>query len=109
MTAPKRFTKGKHGYTRYGSNFKEVHVPGKPPEEAPPEPMAFDIDPQTDLAVYANLTIAHQNEDEMVLDFCFRPPNQKRARVRARVAISHRHAEELKSLLERALAKKKRS
>lgn len=100
MTEPKRFKKGKHTYTRWGHNFKEVRVDA--PTSGPP-PLSIDVDSQTAAGVYANLTLAHRSSDEIVLDFLFRPPGQTKARIRSRVVLSHLEAERVAKLLGRTV------
>ncbi len=104
MTEFKKFSKGKHTYTKFGANFKEVRVEGKA-KEAPQDAaasMLMDVDPTIAQGVYSNVSVVHQSPDELVLDFIFLPPGQTRGRVRSRVVLPYKNAGELAKLLKKA-------
>jgi len=65
MTEPKKFKRGRHTYTKWGHNFKEVRIEGKPKPpsepEKPPVSMTFNVDAQTETGVYSNLTLVHRS------------------------------------------------
>jgi len=106
MTEFKKFSKGRHTYTKFGPNFKEVRVEGKPKEgELLPEALpgvSIDIDPVTAQGVYSNVSVLHQAPEELVLDFVFLPPGQRKGRVRSRVVLPYKNAAELAALLKKA-------
>ncbi len=110
MTEPKKFKKGKHTYTHWGPNFKEVRLekPSKnvEPQESPS--IAIDIDAVTALSVYSNFSIVHRSSEEVILDFLFLPHGRTRARVRSRVILSYRHVKKLAQLLNQTLNEIKR-
>ncbi|OVE75258.1 hypothetical protein BVX98_07905 [bacterium F11] len=103
MTEPKKFKKGKHSYVRYGPNFKEVRVEKENKTTSPPAPspvsVSVDFDAQTAMGVYANMTMIHQSDSEVILDFVFIPPGQSRGRTRARVILPPKQAKKLASIL----------
>ncbi len=102
MTEPKQFKRGKRTYTRWGPSFKEVRVEG-PSKEAVPlataTSVSFDVDPQTEIGVYSNVTTVHRSDEEVILDFAFLSPGQARGRVRSRVVIPLSHVQRLSTLL----------
>jgi hypothetical protein len=110
MTEPKKFQKGKHSYTRWGPNFKEVRVEGPKKESQGLGPEAgnltMDVDAITAMGVYSNFSVAHQSTDEVILDFGFVAPGQTRGRVRSRIVLSHPQVERLAQLLNQVLREK---
>lgn len=111
MTEPKRFKRGKHTYTNWGHNFKEVRIEGKPKEKpaAPPQQtsLSIDIDSTTDMGVYSNLTMVHKSPTEVILDFIFLQPGRNRGRLRSRVILSPKQAKKLSALLEKSVQEDK--
>ena len=59
----------------------------------------IDIDEATAQGVYANLAFITHSEQEFVMDFLFLSPQQRRAKVRARVITSPKHAKRLLAAL----------
>jgi hypothetical protein len=112
MVEPKRFNRGKHSYTKWGSHFKEVRVPGKKKEkesEAHPVQISIDLDFQTALGVYSNLTMVHRSKEEVILDFVFLAPGQKKGKVRSRVIVPLKSVGQLTKLLQNAAEEIKKS
>ena len=115
MTEPKKFTRGKHTYTRWGPNFKEVRlektVEKQKVEPAAPTSFSVDVDDATAQGVYSNTTLVHMSEEEVVLDFVYLFPGQGRGRVRSRVIIPLAHVGKLSTLLQQTsqLVKKNKS
>jgi hypothetical protein len=73
----------------------------KPP--AGPENVSqiqIDIDEVTAQGAYSNLVLLNHNDNEFVLDFAYVQPGAPRARVRARMIFSPRHAKRLARALE---------
>jgi hypothetical protein len=103
MTEPKKFKRGKHSYTRWGHNFKEVRIEGKKKEEIPahPEPgnITLHVESTMEPGVYSNVSAAHQTTDEVMLDFGFIPPGQMKGWIRSRVIVPHKHVHELAKML----------
>jgi hypothetical protein len=74
--------------------------PNKPvaPEGMPQ--IQIDIDDATAQGAYSNLVLLNHNDNEFVLDFAYVQPATARARVRARIISSPRHAKRLLRALE---------
>ena len=60
----------------------------------------IDIDETTAQGSYSNLVLLNHNDNEFVLDFAYVQPTTPRARVRARIISSPRHAKRLLRALE---------
>jgi hypothetical protein len=60
----------------------------------------IDIDEATAQGAYSNLVLLNHNDNEFVLDFAYVQPGAPRARVRARIIFSPRHAKRLARALE---------
>lgn len=60
----------------------------------------IDIDDATAQGAYSNLVLLNHNDNEFVLDFAYVQPATARARVRARILSSPRHAKRLLRALE---------
>jgi Protein of unknown function (DUF3467) len=65
--------------------------------------MQIDIDDTVAQGTYSNLVLINHNDNEFVLDFAYIQPTTPRARVRARVIASPRHAKRLLRALEHNL------
>jgi hypothetical protein len=70
-----------------------------PPQEGIPQ-IQIDIDEATAQGLYSNLVLLNHNDNEFVLDFAYVQPAVPRARVRARVITSPRHAKRFLRALE---------
>lgn len=96
---PKRFSKGKHQYTKWGK-VTEVRTMSEPKNQPPnPVQLQVDADDATAQGVYANLAGVMHTETEFVLDFLFLQPNQPKAKLRARVISSPVHTKRLLAAL----------
>jgi hypothetical protein len=74
--------------------------PTRPPTpEALPQ-IQIDIDEATAQGAYSNLVLLNHSDNEFILDFAYVQPSTPRARVRARVISSPRHAKRLLRALE---------
>jgi hypothetical protein len=74
--------------------------PTRPPgPEALPQ-IQIDIDEVTAQGAYANLVLLNHSDNEFVLDFAYVQASTPRARVRARIITSPRHAKRLLRALE---------
>lgn len=60
----------------------------------------IDIDDATAQGAYSNLVLLNHNDNEFVFDFAYVQPTTPRARVRARILSSPRHAKRLLRALE---------
>jgi hypothetical protein len=69
----------------------------KPPE---PQQIQVDLDEATAQGAYCNLVLINHTDAEFILDFAFIQPAAPRARVRARILSSPRHAKRLLRALE---------
>ena len=102
MVQPEQFKKGKHVYTKWDKNFKEVRVVNENNAAVPNEPkLNVELDDVVAQGMYSNLASITHNENEFIFDFIFVQPQVPKARVRARIIVSPAHA---KRFLE-ALAK----
>ncbi len=69
----------------------------RPPIDAP---LQIDLDEATAQGAYCNLALINHSDAEFVIDFAFMQPATPRARVRARIIVSPRHAKRLLRALE---------
>jgi hypothetical protein len=60
----------------------------------------IDIDDATAQGAYSNLVLLNHNDNEFVMDFAYVQPAAPRARVRARILSTPRHAKRLLRALE---------
>lgn len=67
--------------------------------EALPQ-IQIDIDDATAQGAYSNLVLLNHSDNEFTLDFAYVQPSTPRARVRARIISSPRHAKRLLRALE---------
>jgi hypothetical protein len=74
--------------------------PTKPPGSEGLPQIQVDIDDGTAQGAYSNLVLLNHNDNEFVLDFAYVQPATARARVRARIISSPRHAKRLLHALE---------
>lgn len=81
----------------YDSRMSETNKAAAP--EGVPQ-IQIDIDDATAQGAYSNLVLLNHNENEFVFDFAYVQPTTARARVRARILSSPRHAKRLLRALE---------
>ncbi|MFA6004767.1 MAG: DUF3467 domain-containing protein [Elusimicrobiota bacterium] len=96
---PKKFSSGKHQYTKWGKTT-EVRTMSEPKNQ--PEPavqLQVDMDEAMAQGVYANLAGVMHTETEFVIDFLFLQPNQPKAKLRSRVVSSPVHTKRLLAAL----------
>ena len=74
--------------------------PTKPPAPEGLPQIQIDLDEVTAQGAYSNLVLLNHNDNEFVLDFAYVQPGAPRARVRARMILSPRHAKRLARALE---------
>jgi hypothetical protein len=74
--------------------------PSKPPGPDGLPQIQIDIDEATAQGAYSNLVLLNHNDNEFVLDFAYVQPGAPRARVRARMIFSPRHAKRLARALD---------
>ena len=67
--------------------------------------LQIQIDEPTSLGAYANMTLVNHTETEFVFDFVFIPPTDPRAKVRARIISSPKHAKRFLSALSENVAR----
>lgn len=60
--------------------------------EKKPHQLSIEIDDVTAQGMYSNLAFITHSEQEFVLDFMFLSPQQPKAKVRARIITSPKHA-----------------
>jgi len=102
MSEPKKFSRGKHSYTKWGHNFKEVRVQGGKKDGADqpaPESIIMDVDAAVEPGVFSNIAGIHRSDEEVIIDFAFLPPGKKRGRVAARVVLPLPHVHALAKAL----------
>jgi len=93
MTKPERFQKGRHVYTKWDKNTREVRVMRENETDIPKkQELQIEIDDQTAQGVYSNLASIINSKDEFIFDFMFVQPQSPKARVRSRVITSPEHA-----------------
>jgi hypothetical protein len=97
---PKKYTKGKHQYTKWGK-FTEVRTMSEPKNEPqnPGVQLQVDADGATAQGIYVNLAGVMHTETEFVLDFLFLQPNQPKAKLRSRILSSPIHTKRLLAAL----------
>lgn len=61
--------------------------------------LSIEIDDATAQGMYSNLAFLSHSEQEFVLDFMFLSPQQPKAKVRARIITSPKHAKRLLAAL----------
>ncbi|MFH1620307.1 MAG: DUF3467 domain-containing protein [bacterium] len=96
-----KFSKGRHQYTKWGKNTKEVRTmsENKPPQQQQGVQLQVEMDESTAQGVYANLAGVAHSETEFILDFLFLQPNQPKAKLRARIISSPVHTKRLLAAL----------
>jgi len=95
MSEPKQFKKGKHIYTRWGKDIKEVKTMSETEGEKKNAQLQVELDDNTAQGVYANIAFITHTETEFVMDFIYAQPQQPKAKVRARVISSPVHTKKL--------------
>lgn len=65
--------------------------PDAPPPKGPPQ-LQIQLDEATAQGSYVNLTLVNHTETEFIFDFIFVQPMDPRAKVRARIISSPKHA-----------------
>jgi hypothetical protein len=78
--------------------MSEPIKPPSPPDALPQ--IQIDLDEVTAQGAYSNLVLLNHNDNEFVFDFAYVLPNAPRARVRARIITSPRHAKRFLKALE---------
>jgi len=113
MTEIKRYQRGKHSYTKWGSKFKEVKVMSdqedkkqETQEQQKKEiKVQIELDDATAQGCYSNLALISHNQTEFVLDFIYLQPQQPKAKVRTRIIMAPANAKRLLGALGQNLAK----
>lgn len=91
MSEPKKFIKGRHIYTKWNKNFKEVKTMSETSEQKPVQ-IQIELDEPTAQGSYSNMAFITHNDTEFVFDFVYVQPQQPKAKVRARIITSPAHA-----------------
>jgi len=91
MPEPKKFAKGKHTYTKWNKNIKEVTTMAETNEQKPGQ-IQIEMDEATAQGAYSNVAFITHNDTEFVFDFVYVQPQQPKAKVRARVITNPVHA-----------------
>ena len=73
--------------------------------EAKPVNLELQLDEETAQGVYVNMAMVNHTDTEFALDFIFVQPQQPRAKVRARILTSPRHAKRLIAALQDNVAR----
>lgn len=95
MSEPKQYKKGKHIYTKWGKDFKEVKTMSGSEEQKKNVQLQIELDEGTAQGVYVNMAFISHTETEFVMDFIYAQPQQLKAKVRARVLSSPVHTKRL--------------
>lgn len=97
---PDKFVKGRHQYTKWGRNIKEVRTMSETKtQQNQPVQLQVDMDDALAQGVYANLAGVAHSETEFILDFLFIQPNQPKAKLRSRIISSPVHTKRLLAAL----------
>lgn len=78
----------------------------KKPAHAPiqgPVQVKIELDPETAQGVYINMAMVNHSETEFTLDFIYVQPQEPKAKVRARVITSPKHAKRMLFALQDAV------
>jgi len=67
--------------------------------------LQIQIDEPTSQGAYANMTLVNHTETEFLLDFIFMQPTEPRAKVRARIISSPKHAKRFLAALSENVAR----
>jgi hypothetical protein len=78
-------------------------LPKRDPGQEPS--IQIDLDEHTAQGAYCNLALVNHGDSEFVIDFAYLQPAVPRARVRARIITSPRHAKRLLRALEQNIAR----
>ena len=93
MTEPKKYKKGRHVYTKWGGQVKEVKV--MPEQQEKQVQIRIELDDAMAQGAYANLAFIRHSETEFTIDFIYVQPQEPKAKVRARVISSPGHTKRL--------------
>jgi len=89
MVEPKKYQKGRHIYTKWGGQIKEVKV--MPDEQEKQVQIRIELDDAMAQGVYVNLAFIRHSETEFTMDFIYVQPQEPKAKVRARIISSPGH------------------
>jgi len=89
MVEPKKYQKGRHIYTRWGGQVKEVKV--MPEQEGREVQVRIEMDDAMAQGAYVNLAFIRHAETEFTMDFIYVQPQEPKAKVRARIISSPGH------------------
>jgi len=89
MVEPKKYQKGRHIYTKWGGQVKEVKV--MPEQEGREVQVRIEMDDAMAQGAYVNLAFIRHAETEFTMDFIYVQPQEPKAKVRARIISSPGH------------------
>jgi len=89
MVEPKKYQKGRHIYTKWGGQVKEVKV--MPEQEGREVQVRIEMDDAMAQGAYVNLAFIRHAETEFTMDFIYLQPQEPKAKVRARIISSPGH------------------
>jgi len=89
MVEPKKYQKGRHVYTKWGGQVKEVKV--MPEQEGREVQVRIEMDDAMAQGAYVNLAFIRHAETEFTMDFIYVQPQEPKAKVRARIISSPGH------------------
>ena len=95
-----KFKKGRHVYTHWDKNSKQVTVLPKTKKETE-KTINIEVPKELVSGIRANVFVISHSNDEFVFDFAFLPPNQSNARVMQRVVVSPKQAKKIFLTLEK--------
>jgi hypothetical protein len=95
-----KFKKGRHVYTHWDKNSKQVTVLPKTKKETG-QTINIEVPQELVNGTRANVFVISHSNDEFVFDFAFLPPNQNNARITQRVITSAKQAKKILLTLEK--------
>lgn len=100
----KKYQKGRRIYTTLDGRSEQVTVLSKKLKEEEPLPVQVEVPPALVNGKPSNLFMIYHNREEFVIDLCFLPPGQTKAKVTERIIMSPVHAKRFMKTLERSVS-----
>ena len=97
-----KYKKGRHVYTHWDKNTKQVTVLPKDKKTAE-HSINIEVPKELVSGTRANVFIISHSNDEFIFDFAYLPPNQDSASVMQRVVVSPKQAKKILLTLEKKM------